>query len=384
MAMNQTMAIFAPGRPATAAPGGPAFDPRDGAMPQPITSCPPVPEEEGVGVESQWGGCSGRWIGVVVGVSLLVILSTATGADTEAPPQAPPLPDLSGQRIVLERPLPQRSELRYALYRLELTHPADPAPDRAAERAGLERFASIPRAGVQRPVFADERTILLVVDAGRPVNPAADMPRQRHRKPGPRVPAEDEALARSAAEALADQPDATTSSERAIVLSQTVARWWADESEEGHPALAAITPWPRPLGESAPAAWSLAAALRSQGIPARVVAGLVYAYEPAEADKNEQEHEQEQADAEPAFTFRMWVQAWVGGDEQPREGQPPPIGARWVDLDATDPADHTGRIALASGVLENQDLHPDAAALADLLDRLRIEVISPRPFPGDR
>ena len=328
---------------------------------------------------------SRRFPTVLIGtccVGLAALLLTAAGAwadaDESSPP--PPLPDLAAQRIALERPLPQRDELRYAVYRLELTRPADPAPDAAADRTVLERFASIPRAGVQRPVFADERTILLVVDAGRPVNPAGDMPRGHHREPGPRVPAEDEALARSAAEALADQPDAATSSDRAIVLSQAVARWWADDSEEGHPALAAFTPWPQPLGESAPAAWSLAAALRSQGIPARIMAGLVYPYESAEVE----EAEQENAGAEPAFTFRMWVQAWVGGDEQPREGQPPPIGARWVDLDATDPADHTGRIALASGVLENEDLHPDATALADLLERLRIEVISPRPFPVDR
>jgi hypothetical protein len=95
----------------------------------------------------------------------------------------------------------------------------------------------------------------------------------------------------------------------------------------------------------------LAALLRSQGVPARVVAGLVWC--------------QEFAGRRDVFGWHLWTQALLDG--------------RWVDLDATLPAGgaafHPGHIAFAATPLADPSADPALVRLVSALGALRIEVI---------
>lgn len=94
----------------------------------------------------------------------------------------------------------------------------------------------------------------------------------------------------------------------------------------------------------------LAAMLRGDGIPARVVSGLVYA--------------DQFAGHEGIFGYHMWTQAWVNG--------------RWVDYDATLPGgvrfDAT-HIALSVSDMNDGVMGNDMAALLPVMGNLEIEVV---------
>ena len=95
----------------------------------------------------------------------------------------------------------------------------------------------------------------------------------------------------------------------------------------------------------------LAALLRSQGIPSRVVAGLVWC--------------QEFAGRRDVFGWHLWTQALIDG--------------RWIDLDATLPGDgvpfHPGHIAFVSTALSDPASDPALVRLVSALGALKIEVI---------
>jgi len=97
----------------------------------------------------------------------------------------------------------------------------------------------------------------------------------------------------------------------------------------------------------------LAALLRVDGIPSRVVSGLVYA--------------DQFLGQEGVFGFHMWTQALLEVDGEPR----------WVDLDATltasTPYDAT-HIALAVSALDDGSSSSDMAAIATLLGTLKVHV----------
>ncbi|QOJ00832.1 MAG: transglutaminase domain-containing protein [Phycisphaeraceae bacterium] len=98
----------------------------------------------------------------------------------------------------------------------------------------------------------------------------------------------------------------------------------------------------------------LAALLRGDGIPARVVTGLVYA--------------DAFAGATDVFGYHMWTQALLE-----REGV-----SGWVDLDATFPgrvAFDATHIALGASALDDGDLERDMAKMVGLLGRLSIRVV---------
>lgn len=99
----------------------------------------------------------------------------------------------------------------------------------------------------------------------------------------------------------------------------------------------------------------LAALLRAEGIPARIVTGLIY------ADQFE--------GAEHVFGYHMWTQALVPG-----EG-----GPRWLDLDATLPVElafDATHIALQTSALADDTALQAHAAVATVLGRLNIRVES--------
>jgi transglutaminase-like putative cysteine protease len=95
----------------------------------------------------------------------------------------------------------------------------------------------------------------------------------------------------------------------------------------------------------------LAALLRSQGVPARVVAGLVWC--------------ESFAGRRDVFGWHLWTQAMLDG--------------RWVDLDATlpsnGPAFHPGHIAFVTTPLADPASDPALVRLVSALGALRIEVL---------
>lgn len=96
----------------------------------------------------------------------------------------------------------------------------------------------------------------------------------------------------------------------------------------------------------------LAAMLRTAGIPARVVSGLVYV---------------EGLAGQGAFGYHLWTQALVE-----RDGRPV-----WLDLDATLPPDtpfDATHIALTSSTLAGDEVVNALVELAPVLHRLRVEV----------
>lgn len=99
----------------------------------------------------------------------------------------------------------------------------------------------------------------------------------------------------------------------------------------------------------------LAAVLRADGIPARVVSGLVYA--------------DGFAGAKQIFGYHMWAQALLTIDGAPR----------WVDLDATLPAStpfDATHITLGTSALAEGDLTSGMVSVAGAMGRLKVKVES--------
>lgn len=93
----------------------------------------------------------------------------------------------------------------------------------------------------------------------------------------------------------------------------------------------------------------LAALLRANGIPARVVTGLIYA--------------DQFAGSRGIFGYHMWAQALIDGE--------------WVDYDATLPMryDATHITIATSSLADDQNMMADLAALVPLMGRLEVAVI---------
>lgn len=92
----------------------------------------------------------------------------------------------------------------------------------------------------------------------------------------------------------------------------------------------------------------LAAALRVDGLPARVATGLVHCrLDPA---------------GEPGFAWHMWTQALIDG--------------RWIDLDPTRPLDFdAGHLLVSTSALEAGGGEDDLARILPLLGRLEVRAI---------
>ena len=105
------------------------------------------------------------------------------------------------------------------------------------------------------------------------------------------------------------------------------------------------------------------AMLRQQGIPARVVAGLIYA--------------DQFAGERGIFGYHMWTQALIE-----RNGS-----KRWVDLDATLPAGNATdatHIAVSVTALADGELQSSMMNLVPLLGRLEIQVNAISATPREK
>jgi len=120
-------------------------------------------------------------------------------------------------------------------------------------------------------------------------------------------------------------------------------------------------------GDCTEHAMLLAAILRAQGIPTRVVTGLVY------ADKF--------LGRRGVFGYHMWTEAWFSRSTDSKTGV-------WIPLDATlgdDMAFDATHIALSTSAMRDGEFVYDMVGMAGVIGRLSIQVIEtslPAPTPA--
>lgn len=205
-------------------------------------------------------------------------------------------------------------------------------------------------AGYQRVTPADEGSFEVTVDLDEPPQLATEAERSdpAYLAPSPMIDARDEEIAACARQAVADAPlvaSARLERLRAATYGRLIRKNLASALASASDAFRSRS------GDCTEHAVLLAAMLRAQRIPARVVAGLVWC--DAFAGRRE------------VFGWHLWTQALVAG--------------RWVDLDATlppgGPGFHPGHIALAATALSDPAGDPSWTRLLGALGNLRIEVI---------
>lgn len=247
-------------------------------------------------------------------------------------------PELMERTLVTpDRPIEDPRRAARAVFRLRVDDGA-PIPD-------------LPATGTQRAELLDDGSVRLTIDArapGEPVEPGFDA-----------APF----LASSAAIDLSDgaiqelRRDATravseSEPDRAEALRRFVATTIDDESLGVGLATASDVARTR-RGDCTEHAVLLAALLRADRIPSRVVSGLVYV--------------EQLGDRRGVFGYHMWTQALVR-DRGER---------RWVDLDATIGSQSlfdATHIALSIESLADDEPPASIAALVGLVGRVRIEV----------
>ncbi|MDX1683360.1 MAG: transglutaminase-like domain-containing protein, partial [Phycisphaeraceae bacterium] len=146
----------------------------------------------------------------------------------------------------------------------------------------------------------------VVIDLDAPVATTEDRPTGEDRQANPLIDADHPAIAALLKEWSDQMPDADEApAARAQWLTRRVGRY-VKTRDLGRGFDRASTVAQRAEGDCTEHAVLLAALLRRDGVPARVVGGLVY------MDRF--------VDHESVFAWHLWTQAWIDG--------------RWVDLDA--------------------------------------------------
>ena len=205
-------------------------------------------------------------------------------------------------------------------------------------------------AGYQRVRALDGGGFEVTVDLDQPPAAATDAERAdpAYLASSPMIDARDDEIAAFAREAVADAP-AVASARLERLRAATYAR--LSRKNLASALASASDAFRSRSGDCTEHAVLLAALLRAQRIPARVVAGLVW------CDDFGGRHD--------VFGWHLWTQALVGG--------------RWVDLDATlppgGPGFHPGHIALAATALSDPAGDPSWTRLLGALGNLRIEVV---------
>ncbi len=278
---------------------------------------------------------------------LAMVLTRSTGP----PPAAGgPGPEVMVPTFVRpSRPIAAPRQLLQARYRLRFP---------AAAEAGMAALAVPPSAGGQRAEAAEDGSWLVTVSAAAAErsNEARTAAADELPDPAPFLEASsylndrDPAVARLAA--AAGLAAASAPRDRALALRAFVHRE-VRSRDLGTGFATASEVAARREGDCTEHAVLLAALLRAEGIPSRVVVGLLY----AEAF----------AGAHDIFAFHMWAQAWVDG--------------RWLDLDAiTDRPFDAAHLALASSALSDREgISPVLAPLAALAGGLTIDVLETSP-----
>lgn len=241
-------------------------------------------------------------------------------------------------------------------------------PDRPIENpgeTGRARFRvrtingdplDLPSTGAQSATRESPDALEVVVDVSR-ASPAteAEQADARYRDANLTIDSGDDSVRAFATRTLAPLRDASPR-ERAEALRRAVHRHVNRKGMSTAFATASETVRSRE-GDCTEHAILLAALLRADGIPSRVVTGLVYCTE--------------FAGERHVFGWHMWTQALLDG--------------RWVDFDATlegrEPF-HAAHIATGTSAHEAGPLDAEWAALVALIGNLRIEVLETAPRSG--
>jgi transglutaminase-like putative cysteine protease len=231
-----------------------------------------------------------------------------------------------------DRPLRRAAELRRLGLRLRVAEGAMP---------------SLPSAGAQVVQAGDDpaaATLWIDVDR-RSTAPAAEASDPSYLASSSMIAADDELVRELAAEAVRGADGGAAS--RAEAMRRFVQGHMSGRGLDTAFATASESARTR-KGDCSEHAVLLCAMLRSQGIPARVAIGLVYA--------------EEFMEREGIFGWHMWTQALLEG--------------RWVDLDATFPGPyHAAHVLTAVTALPEGGLAAELATTLLLLGNLRIEVL---------
>lgn len=285
-------------------------------------------------VVQTWLDSSGRTLRTQIpfgGLSLATVLSDRATALREVE-----APELMVQTLI--RPnRPIREPRRVTIGRYVLIAPDDRA------------LAGLPETSVQRvePLGGGRARVIVQMSAPTAAEPDDTAP---YLAPSSMIDSADPEII-----ALARRATAGSGADRAAraeALRRAVFRHITDKSLGVGFASASEACRTR-AGDCSEHAVLLAAVLRAEGIPARVVSGLVYA--------------DEFLGSRDVFGFHMWTQALIDHDD----------GPRWIDLDATlprgTPFDAT-HIALVVSALGDDASAGDMTSIAALLGALRVDV----------
>lgn len=247
-----------------------------------------------------------------------------------------------------DRPIAAPRKLRHGVYELHFKPNGTTRP--AAETNDL----SFPSGGVQQVVWKNNaKTIAQVtVDLDHPAD-CADLPTDADRKPSTMIDGNDPQVRALAAKALAGKSN-LTDDRKAELLRDFANRYI--QTKDLSVGFASATEVARTAeGDCTEHAVLLAALLRSEGIPSRVVSGLVYA--------------DQFAGHQGIFGYHMWTRAFLADPHHPK--------GRWVDLDATlheTPFDAT-HIALDVSQLSDATQTNDMIMICRILGRVSIKVV---------
>jgi len=209
------------------------------------------------------------------------------------------------------------------------------------------RMPDLPSAGAQRSERVDGRTVRVIVNPGSPL-PAPGVNRDDFLGRSEMLDTEDEAI-----QALTEDAEGKETLARAEFLRDVVFGHITNKNLGVGFASASDVARSK-SGDCSEHAALLAAMLRVEGIPSRVVSGLIYA--------------DSFAGSRDIFGYHMWAQALIEQDGEPH----------WIDLDGTLPPwmsfDAT-HIAIAATPLDDGMMADNAMIeLAPLLGNLQIKV----------
>lgn len=230
---------------------------------------------------------------------------------------------------------------------------ANAAPGEHAGVAATETDLAARVAGtsVQTVERLDGGSVRVTVRLDKPAAaPAADAADERYRRASAYITSDDEEVRRLARRAVSTSGESRA--RRAEAVRRLVHTFIAEKDLSVGFATAAEVARTK-CGDCTEHAVLVAAMLRSLEIPSRVVSGLVY------ADAVGQERH--------VFAYHMWTQALIESDG----------AARWVDLDATLPAEgafDAAHIALVTTALSDEQPQDSLVKLLPLLGGLRIQV----------
>ncbi len=281
----------------------------------------------------------------VMGVNLEIVAADEALAKAQIDP-----PELLAKTLVeptgrMDKPREARSQV----YQLHLQGEGEKIGGNAAGNEPAK--IALPRAGAQRVVWVAERTATVVVDLDTPVAAGTDLPGDAERKASGAINSDDPKVRELVTTVLKDVAAKASPADRAEVLRRFVYRFI--NKKDLSVGLATASEVARTAqGDCTEHAMLLAATLRADGIPARTVTGLIYV--------------ESWMKKENVMAYHMWTQAWLDPDGR---------GARWIDLDATQPAPFdAGHIALATS--DQSDAGGAFLEVVGLMSRLKIEIVS--------